>query len=101
MPSPAASSPAHRPKLRLGGRILAGVIFTASTGYWAAQGAHTGWSMNRIPVRQTDEITGIAYVTYREGFVPGLEWLAGAVALAALLTALSFIPRFQPSTPTQ
>lgn len=95
------SPAANRGKLRLGLRLLAVVILVGSAGYWTASGAHTGWSMNRIPVHQTDDITGIAYVTYQEKFVPGIEWLAGGMALAVMLAALSFFFRSQTPTPTQ
>lgn len=61
--------------------------------YWAGKGAHTGWSMNRVPIPQVDEITGIEYITYEDRFVPGVEWLAGGVGLAALFLATSFFFR--------
>jgi hypothetical protein len=78
---------------------LSGLLTLAGTvGYWMAKGAHRGWSQHRVPVSQTDEVTGIAFTTYENRFVPGLEILAGGVALAGGLFALSFFVRTPPSS---
>lgn len=68
--------------------LLAGVVI-----WWAAAGAHGGWSMNRVPINMTDEITGIEYVEYEDRFVPGLEVLVGGAGTAVLLFAFSFLFR--------
>ena len=68
-------------------RLLALVLALATTAFWAAKGAHTGWSQDRVPVRQVDEITG-------------LEVLGAGLGLAGLLlTVAVFLPRksSQPS----
>lgn len=87
------STPSAHPLRRLC-RAFGVVLFLGTVGFWAAKGAHTGWSQNRVPVPQTDEITGIEYVTYEDRFVPGVEFLAGGVGLAAgLLVASLFFKR--------
>lgn len=73
--------------------LLAGVVI-----WWALSGAHRGWSMNRVPVNKTDEITGIAFVEYEDRFVPGLEMLGGGAGAAVLLFGLSFLFRKSHST---
>ena len=83
--------------------LAAGALltFVGSIGYWLAMGAHRGWSQNRVPVTQTDEVTGIAFTTYENRFVPGIDVLGAGVALAAVLFTLSFIFRSpQPLPPT-
>ena len=65
-----------------------GLVF----GFWLSAGAHTGWSMDRVPVEMTDEITGLVYTEYEERYVPGIEVLGGAFAVGALLFAVTFLP---------
>jgi hypothetical protein len=77
-------------------RLISAVLLVSTVGFWAVKGAHTGWSMNQVPGKQTDEVTGIEYVTYEQRFVPGVEFLGGGVGLAAGLFALSFF--FQRKT---
>lgn len=86
-PAPAARSAGFRTGLR----VAAGFMFLGCVGFWAAKGAHTGWSQNQVPVKQTDEITGIQFVTYEKRFVPGVEFLAAGTGLAAGLLLLSFL----------
>ena len=92
------SKPAFRSILSVGALLT----LLGSIGYWLAMGAHRGWSQNRVPVSQTDEVTGVAFTTYENRFVPGIDVLGAGVALAAFLFALSFIfrsPQPLPSTP--
>lgn len=86
--------------LSAGLRLAAIVLLLATVGFWAAKGAHRGWTMNQVPVKQTDEITGIEYVTYEKRFVPGVEMLAGGAGLAAGLFAVSFFLGRKTKNPT-
>jgi len=74
-------------------RLVSAFCLVFGIVYWSGKGAHTGWSMNRVPVAQIDEITGIEFITYEDRFVPGIEWLGGAVGLAVLFFGLSFFFR--------
>lgn len=74
-------------------RALGLVLLVGTAGTWAYLGAHRGWSQNRVPSKQVDDITGIEYVTYEERFVPGLDWLGAGCVLAGTAFALSFLPR--------
>jgi hypothetical protein len=87
--------------LRRLARLLGLAVLLGTGVFWAAKGAHTGWSQNRVPHRQVDEITGIEYVTYEDRFVPGVEVLAAGLGLAAGLFALSFFFNRNQSAPTQ
>ncbi|TVP79290.1 MAG: hypothetical protein EA353_06425 [Puniceicoccaceae bacterium] len=69
---------------------FASVLTAAATFMvWASGGFHWGWSQNQIPIEQVDEITGIEYLTYEDGFRAGMEFLGGGLTLAALLIMLS------------
>jgi hypothetical protein len=97
MPSSAAhrASPARRIL-----RAVALLLVVGTLGFWAAKGAHIGWSQNRVPIAQRDEITGIDYVTYEDRFVPGVDTVAAGLGLAALVFGTSFFfrPKSSPST---
>jgi hypothetical protein len=84
-------------RTRLIFRLLASFCLLFTVVFWANKGAHTGWSMDRVPVPQLDEITGIEYVTYDDRFVPGVDWLAGGIGLAALLFVTSLFFRSKPT----
>ncbi|MCB1106002.1 MAG: hypothetical protein H7A44_05785 [Opitutaceae bacterium] len=84
-------------KARLVFRLLAAFCLLFSLVYWVNKGAHTGWNMDRVPIPQIDEITGIEYVTYEDRFVPGIEWLGGGIGLGVLLFVTSFFFRSKPA----
>ncbi|WP_438479192.1 hypothetical protein [Oleiharenicola lentus] len=74
-------------------RILAALVAIGIVGFWFAKDGRTGWSQDRVPVNQKDEITGIDYVTYEERFVPGIDTLGAGLGVAAALFVLSFFFR--------
>lgn len=76
-------------------RLLALLLALASLGFWAAKGAHTGWSQDRVPVKQLDEVTGLEQTTYEDRYVPGVDFLGGGLALAGLLAGVSLFVRNQ------
>lgn len=78
-------------------RALSALVLGAVLTYWVLNGAHRGWNMDKVPVNKTDEITGIAYVDYEEGFVPGVEFLAAGLGVTVLLFGSSFLFRQRPS----
>lgn len=84
---------AWRILLRFFGIILALGVFC----HWYAAGKNTGWTKNRIEVHQTDEITGIDYVTYKDHFLPGIEILVAGTGFGLLLSAATFI-RLKPKS---
>ena len=88
------------PLLRTGLRVAAAVLFVATVGFWAAKGAHTGWSMNQVPVKQIDEITEIEFVTYEKRFVPGIEFLGGGVGFATGLFVASLLFKRKTTNPS-
>ena len=66
-------------------RSSALLTLVGTVGYWLAMGAHRGWSQNRVPTTQTDEVTGIAF-------------LGAGLALAAGLFAIGFLFHSPSST---
>lgn len=61
---------------------------------WATGGFHTGWTRNRIEVREEDPITGLEAIRYEETFIMGVELLAlGLVIGSVLMFAGIFLRR--------
>jgi hypothetical protein len=59
--------------------------------YWAALGAHRGWTQTSVAVKQIDDVTGLEGIVYRRQFVPGLDFLGATVLLAGVVAASSFL----------
>lgn len=72
-------------------RRTAVVVLVATISTWIATGAHRGWTQNQIPVTVVDEITGIEAITYRPGFVAGVDFLALGLGLTAVLGASAWL----------
>lgn len=93
--SDAPTIAAWRILLRAFGVILALAVFS----YWYAAGQNTGWTQNRVAITQTEELTGIDYVTYEDRFVPGIEALVVGVAFGLALSAITFVRRKPKHSP--
>jgi hypothetical protein len=82
-------------------RLLAMLVVLASAACWLAAGAHRGWSMDSVPRKTVDEITGLEGIRYEKRFVPGLDFLVAAAAAAGLLAGASFFfptPNLKPES---
>jgi hypothetical protein len=99
MNNPASSTPKRTP-VRQGFRLVALALLMGTLGFWAAKGAHRGWTQNQVPIPQKDEVTGLDYVTYEKRFVPGIDVLAGGIGVAAGLFAISFFVQRQTKNQT-
>jgi hypothetical protein len=93
-PTPPPASPSKTPTtiegwriiLRIAGALIALGFFS----FWAAAGANTGWTKDRIETRKTDEITGIEYSEFQEHFLPGIEFLGLGTGSGLAIIALTF-----------
>jgi hypothetical protein len=77
-------------------RILQAVALLLAVGavaFWAAQGAHRGWTQTRVMEKTVDEVTGQDIVTWQDRFVPGVDFLGGALLGAGLLAGASLLFR--------
>jgi hypothetical protein len=71
--------------------ILAVVVALAGLCLWAAAGRNTGWTKTTEDVHTLDEVTGLTGVEHRKRFLPGVDFLGGAFAVAGILAGVSFI----------
>jgi hypothetical protein len=81
-------------------RILAATAALVAVALWLASGASRGWTKTSVPVKQLDAVTGIEAVTYEKRFVPGVDFLGGALLVAVALAGLSFLFRNQTKPTT-
>ncbi len=79
-------------------RGFAVLILVVTVAIWAGMGAKIGWTQTSVEVREADPVTGIEGVTYRDQFVPGVEFLAVGVLGAGLIFAFTL---FVPMTKTK
>jgi hypothetical protein len=78
-----------RKKLRLASLILALIVI----GFWFFSGHNPGWTKNKVFVPVHDPVTGIDGTVEQPKFVPGVDFLAIGLGLAALQFGSSFIVR--------
>jgi hypothetical protein len=80
-------------------RIVAAILILAALGMWVATGANRGWTKTSVPVKKTDEVTGITVDDYQKRFVPGIDFLGVALLGSVFLAGTSFLFR-KPQTQT-
>lgn len=78
-------------------RSLSLLLVLAAGITWLATGANRGWTKTSVPVKTLDQVTGIEGITYRQKFLPGVDFLGAALGGAALLAGASFLFR-KPKT---
>jgi hypothetical protein len=81
-------------------RTFALLLFVAAMALWLAAGANRGWTKTSVPVKRTDEVTGITVDDYQKRFVPGADFLGAALLGSGILAGASFLirkPHIQPS----
>jgi hypothetical protein len=74
-------------------RAVAVILILAAVGMWFTTGANRGWTKTSVPVKRTDEVTGITVDDYQKRFVPGLDFLGAALLGSGILAGTSFLSR--------
>ena len=82
-------------------QILALLVAAAAVLAWVTTGANRGWTKTSVPVKTLDEVTGIEGITYRQQFVPGVDFLGAALLGAGVLAGASLFFRKKPTVPIQ
>jgi hypothetical protein len=72
---------------------FAAILILAAAGIWLATGANRGWTKTSVPVKRTDEVTGLTVDDYQKRFVPGLDFLGAALLGSGILAGASFLFR--------
>jgi len=76
------------------------VIVLGAAALWVFAGANRGWTRTSEPRKTLDEVTGIEGITYEKRFVPGLDFLGGALLGGGILAVASLLFR-KPTTPNR
>jgi hypothetical protein len=79
--------------------VLALLLAIGAGSFWAVSGASRGWTKTSVAVKTVDEVTGLEGVQYQSRFVPGLDFLGGSLAGAAVLLGASFLFRNKLTNP--
>jgi hypothetical protein len=79
-------------------QILAFLVAAAAALTWLATGANGGWTKTSVPVKTLDEVTGIEGITYRQQFLPGIDFLGIALLGAGVLAGASLLFSNQSKT---
>jgi len=79
-------------------QIVAVVVALGAVAFWAARGAHRGWTKTHRQVKTVDEVTGLEGVSYQERFTPGVDFLGGALLGAGVLAGATLLMRSKPKT---
>ena len=74
-------------------RAFSALLLLAALALWLAAGANRGWTKTSVPVKQTDEVTGITVDVYQKRFVPGIDFLGAAWLGSAILAGASILFR--------
>jgi len=74
-------------------RTFALLLFLAAMALWLARGANWGWTKTSVPVKRTDDVTGITVDDYQKRFVPGVDFLGAALLGSVILAGASFLIR--------
>lgn len=76
-------------------RIAAAVIAAGSLALWAGLGRNTGWTKTSVTEMRVDPVTTLEFPVTENRFVPGVDVLAAALAVAAGVFGASFFFRSQ------
>jgi len=79
-------------------RWVALIVVIVAFILWAATGANRGWSKTSVPIKRTDEVTGITVDDYQKRFVPGLDFLGAALIGGAFLAGISLFCKRKRTT---
>jgi hypothetical protein len=82
-------------------QLLAVLVLLAAGTTWLATGANRGWTKTSVPVKTLDEVTGIEGITYQKKFLPGVDFLGAAFAVAGALAGTSLFFRNKNKTQTK
>jgi len=81
-------------------RIVAVLVVIVAFVMWIFAGTNMGWTKTSIPVKKLDPVTGIEGIEYQSRFLPGVDFLAGALFGSGILIVLSLFIRKKLIVPT-
>jgi hypothetical protein len=73
--------------------MIAVLVLIVAVAMWVFAGANRGWTKTSVPVKQLDPVTGIEGIEYQSRFVPGIDFLVGALFASGIVIASSLFIR--------
>ena len=77
-------------------QIVAVVVALSAVALWAARGANRGWTKTQVQVKTVDEVTGLEAVSYQDHFIPGIDFLGGALIGTGVWASATLLIRNKP-----
>jgi hypothetical protein len=77
-------------QMKTGMRIAALLLTLVVVAIWFFGGASRHWTQTKVMHKEMDPVTEIEKVTYEPRFVPGIDFLAAGIGVAAIVGAGSF-----------
>ena len=74
-------------------RAVALLIAVGVVTFWCIGGMNRGWTKTSVAHKEKDPVTEIEVDRYEKTFVPGVDFLAGGLLIAALAVGSSFLFR--------
>jgi hypothetical protein len=78
--------------------IVALLVAVSGIALWAAKGANRGWTKTQVQVKTVDEVTGLDDIKWKDEFLPGVDFVGGALLGAGILAGVSLLIRNKPKT---
>ena len=84
--------------MRTGLRLASLGVAIITLALWFFGGPNLGWTKTRVAVPVKDEVTGLDGARWENHFLPGVDFLAGGLAVTVALWGGSFIFRQKGSS---
>ena len=68
-------------------------VALAGLGLWLSFGAGRGWTKTSQAIERIDPVTDLRYPEYKNGFFPGVDFLAVSLVISAVLFGSSWLVR--------
>ena len=74
-------------------QMVAAAVALAGIAVWLSMGAGRGWTKTSVAIERVDPVTDIHYSEYKNGFFPGVDFLAVSLAASVVLFGSSWLVR--------
>ena len=81
-------------------RAVALLIAVGVVVFWCFAGMNRGWTKDSVAHKEKDPVTEIEVDRYEKKFVPGVDFVAKGLLVAALAVGCSFLFRKKAASPS-
>jgi hypothetical protein len=69
------------------------VVVLGAIALWLFTGANRGWTKTSVQLKSVDPVTGLDEIRWKKQFVPGVDFLWGAILGGGILAGVSLLFR--------